>query len=124
MGGSSGGGGKGGIDPLSGGGLTPEDFGLVSQAVGLNTQAIHNRYSQLGLGVPSGSGQQAAATGTNLQAAGPSTMEGQDIQGAQLQGQALLGQLQNANLPAAAAQAASSGGGLSSLGSLAGMAMK
>jgi hypothetical protein len=78
----SGGGGKGsssGYDVTSGGG--PFEFGpsafdlqMIQDAVGQNVQSIQNRYQQLGLG--------------------GSTMEGQDVAGAQQMGQAEIGQQQ------------------------------
>lgn len=74
-----GGGGKGGG---GGGGTTGADIGMTRWALGQNEQAIHNRYQQLGLGVPSGGtggGRAAAAGGTNLTSTGPSTMEQMDI---------------------------------------------
>jgi hypothetical protein len=112
MGASSGGGGKGGV----GSGVSPEAMQMIQQAMGLNMEAIHNRYQQLGLGVPGGdpshAGQQAAASGTSLQPAGPSTMEQQDIAGQQLQGNAAIGELQNAT-----AGTGSSGGGKGGAGS-------
>lgn len=77
--GGGGGGGKGGGDS----GNTGADAALAQWALGQNIQAIHNRYQQLGLGVPSdtsaGAGARAAAAGTNLTYGSPSTMEGQDI---------------------------------------------
>lgn len=80
-------GGKGGTQ----GGV---DYGAIQQAVGQNQQMIANRYAQLGLGVPSGSASSAAAGGTSLTSAGPSTMQQMDEQFAAEQGQALAGQLQ------------------------------
>jgi hypothetical protein len=89
-------GGKGGGGSL--GTLSPFDISAISNAYGLNTEAIHNRYSQLGLGVPSGDPKAAAAGGTNLSYGGPSTMEQQDIAGAGLQANAALGQLETTNI--------------------------
>ena len=59
-------------------GVSPFDMSAVMDATGSNTQAVENRYQQLGLG--------------------GSTMEGQDVQGAQDMGQAMLGQLQTQNV--------------------------
>jgi hypothetical protein len=55
-------------------GPSPFDLSQISDAVGSNTQAIQNRYQQLGLG--------------------GSSMEGQDVTGAQDMGSALIGQEQ------------------------------
>jgi hypothetical protein len=90
-------GGKGGGGGGGGSGLSGEDIALLEQAVGQNMQMIHNRYAQLGLGIPSGDPAQAAAHGQNLQYAGAGTAENMDIQGQQNILQAALGQLQNAN---------------------------
>lgn len=88
---ASGIGGKGG-GAGGGGGV---DYAAIQQAVGQSQQNIANRYAQLGLGVPSGSAAQAAAGGTSLTSAGPSTMQQMDTQFAANQGQALAGQLQS-----------------------------
>lgn len=89
------GGGKGGGKGGGGGPSGGVDYAAIQQAVGQNQQMIANRYSQLGLGVPSGSGAAAAASGTSLTSAGPSTMQQMDEQFAAEQGQALAGQLQS-----------------------------
>jgi hypothetical protein len=71
----------GGFDLMGGGanqpfeyGPSPFSAGQIADAVGANTQAVQNRYKQLGLG--------------------GSTMEGQDVTGAQEMGSALTGQEQ------------------------------
>ena len=94
-----GGGGKGGG---SSGGVSDVDAQMAMWALGQNEQAVHNRYQQLGLGKPSGTAAQAAAGGTSLTSAGPSTMEQMDIGtiptetgGAQGMARALLGSLFN-----------------------------
>jgi hypothetical protein len=80
-GGVPGTGGKG-VSTIAGpGGLSGADVGLAQQALGQNIGAIHNRYAQLGLGVPAGgtTAGQAAQGGTSLAYGSPSTMENQDI---------------------------------------------
>ncbi|HEX3521260.1 MAG TPA: hypothetical protein VHT52_04145 [Stellaceae bacterium] len=82
MGGLTGGGSsKGSQGPFEFG---PSAFDLqaIQSAVGQNIQAIQNRYQQLGLG--------------------GSTMEGQDVTGAQNMGTAMTGQEQTANVGNAA----------------------
>lgn len=98
---------------IGGGGLSPEDINLVLQAAGQNTQMMHNRYAQLGLGVPStsqfgGDPATAAAAGGSLQYGGAGTAEKTDVAGLQGQAAAALGQLQtqNASNPAIAGTAA------------------
>jgi hypothetical protein len=121
MGGMMGGGGKGGG---GGSGNTPWDTLFTGEALQSNEQAIHNRYQQLGLGVPSsGNAQTAAASGTSLQYGGPSTMESQDIGniptetgGAIGMANAVLGQLYNPQLAAGLG----AGGPISQLQQLAG----
>jgi hypothetical protein len=82
MGGLMGGGGKGGGgggDSLS---PTQADQFFTNVALGQNEQAIHNRYTQLGIGTPGGGGgnaKQAAASGGSLTYGGPSTMEQMDV---------------------------------------------
>jgi hypothetical protein len=83
-------------------GLSGADISLVEQALGLGTEQIHNRYAQLGLGVPSGDPATAAASGQSLTSSGPSTMETQDTSGLTQLAQAGLGQLQQANMNNAA----------------------
>jgi hypothetical protein len=80
-----GGGTKGGYDVTGGGtdapwnwGVSQFDQGQIDAATGSNTQAVENRYQQLGLG--------------------GSTMEGQDVQGAQDMGTAMTGQEQTQNV--------------------------
>jgi hypothetical protein len=84
-----GGGTKGGYDVTGGGtdapwnwGVSQFDQGQIDAATGSNTQAVENRYQQLGLG--------------------GSTMEGQDVTGAQNMGTAMTGQEQTANVGNAA----------------------
>ena len=116
-----GGGTKGGTDVTGGGTNAPWTWGVsdfdqsqIDAATGSNTQSVENRYQQLGLG--------------------GSTMEGQDVTGAQNMGTALTGQEQTANVsnpalnPALQPQlnsliGATSNSGVS-LGSLAGAAGK
>jgi hypothetical protein len=93
----SGGGNKGGSGGLFGGsgspgtlfegggtgapwnwGTSPFDLSSIDTAVDTSTSNIQNRYNQLGLG--------------------GSTMEGQDVTGAQDAGQAMIGQQQTANV--------------------------
>jgi hypothetical protein len=103
------GGGKGGGGGGKGGGgssgLSPFDTQAIMAALGNAQAEMHNRYQQLGLGVPSGDPAQAAASGQSLSYSGPSTMELQDTsQMPSQQGglgqiaQALLGQAQQSNL--------------------------
>lgn len=115
-------GGGGGL----GGGV---DLQAITDAVTRAQGNIHNRYAQLGLGIPSGDPAQAAKSGTSLSYAGPGTAEQTDIQGAANQGQALAGQLETqfpggqsfagglnlasiANLAGFNANSASQGGGI------------
>jgi hypothetical protein len=56
-------------------GLSPFDVQAVDAWLGNSALAMHNRYKQLGLGVPSGSPITAAATGSNLGYAGPGSAE-------------------------------------------------
>jgi hypothetical protein len=72
-GGKMGGGGGGGKSGP--GGNTGADAFFAQQALGQNEEAIHNRYTQLGIGQPA----QEAVKGQSRTAIGPSTMEGQDI---------------------------------------------
>jgi hypothetical protein len=108
--------GKSGINNLvgGGGGLSGMDFGLLGEALGLGTTGIHNRYEQLGIGVPSGDPASAAASGSNLTYSGPSTMETTDIGGLGSLAQAALGQLQvsNINNPAIPGSPANIGQGI------------
>jgi hypothetical protein len=127
MGGMMGGGGKGGGGGggKSGSGNSPWDTKFAGEALQSNETAIHNRYAQLGLGIP-GAGQsaaQAAASHSNLTAGGPSTMEQQDIGtiptetgGAIGMANALLGQTFNPQTAAGLGP----GGPISSLQQLAG----
>jgi hypothetical protein len=119
---SSSGGGKGGVGGIGGGGLSGADVGLIQQALGQGSQAIHNRYAQLGLGVPSGDPAQAAATGQNLHYAGAGTAEQMDVQGLGQLAQAALGQLQNqnANNPAISGSTANQIANAQNLGNLGG----
>ena len=96
--------GGGGVSTGGGqGGASNFDVGLFNQAVGQNVQELHNRYQQLGLGIPSTSGpgggdpDRAAAAGQSLTYGGPSTMEQQDVANQQNVLQALIGQQQAAN---------------------------
>jgi hypothetical protein len=114
-----GGGSKSGYDVTGGGtdapwtwGVSPFDQSMIDAATSDNTTAVQNRYQQLGLG--------------------GSTMEGQDVSGAQQMGQAITGQEQTQNVgnpalnPALQPQlnqligGTSSGSGLGGLASAAG----
>jgi hypothetical protein len=103
-GGGKGGGGGGGMGGKGGSsGTTGADSFFAQQALGQNEQAIHNRYQQLGIGVPSGgTAAGAASSGGSLTYGSPSTMEKQDIGtlptesgGAIGAADALMGQLYN-----------------------------
>lgn len=74
--GSGAGGAKSGSAP---GFVDPFSQGLLAQNTGLAEQAMHNRYQQLGLGVPSGSAPQAASQGGNLSYGGAGTAEQMDL---------------------------------------------
>ena len=98
----AGGGGKGGFPDLGGGlgGASNFDLGAIANAVGLNKEAISNRYTQLGIKRPGASptAAQAAKAGTSLTGAGPSTPEQQDLANQDLVQQALIGQVQVSNI--------------------------
>jgi hypothetical protein len=106
----------GGTDAPWNWGISPFDQTQIDQATGSNTQAIEDRYQQLGLG--------------------GSTMEGQDVAGAGLAGDAMTGQLQTQNVGNAALNpalqpqlnslvgAAGNSNLSSELGTLAGTALK
>lgn len=86
-----------------GGGLSGMDLSMIQQALGMGSDMIHNRYEQLGLGVPDpgtfgGDPATAAAAGGSLSYGGPSTMETADIHGLGNIVQAALGQLQQGNI--------------------------
>jgi hypothetical protein len=122
MGGKMGGGG--------GSGGSPFDQAALGGAFQESAQAVHNRYKQLGIGIPAAGGPsaaQAAAGGTSLagldMGATPSTMEQMDLSmipsesgGLGLLLEANKGQLQNEQMnnpvfqPAAQAQRAFSQG--------------
>jgi hypothetical protein len=106
--------------------VDPFSLGVLGQQTGIAEQAMHNRYSQLGLGVPSGSPQDAAKGGTNLQSTGPGTAEQMDlgqlpsqVGGIPAMAEATLGQMQtNAlNQPSGVNKL----GGLGGLGALGGI---
>jgi hypothetical protein len=83
--------------------LSDFDINAIQQALGLGTQAIHNRYSQLGIGNPNpgvfgGDPATAAAAGGSLQYGSPGTAEHMDVGGLGNIAQATLGQLQTTNL--------------------------
>ena len=68
----------------------------------MGTSMIHNRYQQLGLGVPDpsvfgGDPATAAAAGGSLQFGSPGTAENMDISGLGTMANAALGQLQQNN---------------------------
>jgi hypothetical protein len=86
----------------TGNGLSDADIQAITQAIGQTQAMFHNRYTQLGEGIPSGDPAQAAAAGQSLAYAGPGTAEQTDILGTQQQGQAALGgqQIANAGNPA------------------------
>lgn len=107
--------------------------GALGSAAGNAMQAMHNRYTQLGLGVPSGSPQSAAASGSNLSYAGPGTAEQMDlgqlpslVGGIPAMAEATLGQMQNAalNQGSGGGGGKGGGGGLGGLGSLGMLAAK
>ena len=103
---------KGGGD--GSGGNSSFDLAAIEQALGQNMSMMHNRYTQLGLGVPmfngqfgpmtgpGGIGAQAASSGQSLQYGGAGTAEQTDMSGLQQMAQAALGQLQNQNMNNAA----------------------
>jgi hypothetical protein len=83
--------------------LSDFDINAIQHALGLGTQAIHNRYSQLGIGNPNpdvfgGDPATAAAAGGSLQYGSPGTAEHMDVGGLGNIAQATLGQLQTTNL--------------------------
>ena len=97
-GGGGGGGGKGGGGGGGSGGASDFDIQALMQAVGQNIEALHNRYAQLGLEVPSGDPLTAALHGNSLTGSGPSTMEQQDVAAQRDIGQAAIGQVQAGNV--------------------------
>lgn len=106
------------------GGLSGADLGLIQQALGFGTQAMHNRYEQLGLGTPDpgvfgGDPATAAKAGGSLAYGGPGTSEIMDVQGLGNLAQAALGQLQTTNQtnPAIPGSAANQQQGLQNLAS-------
>lgn len=79
--------------------------GVLGEATGFASQAMANRYNQLGIGVPGASPQSAAASHTNLSSVGPGTAQRMDLGGLpSLVGgipgmaEATMGQMQNAAL--------------------------
>lgn len=110
------------VDPFSQEAL----FGAFGNA----DQAMHNRYTQLGLGVPSGSPQQAAASHSNLSYAGMGTPEAMDrsfqpslVGGLGAEASAALGEEQLNALSTSNVGSKGSGGlgGFGGLGSLLGI---
>jgi hypothetical protein len=76
----SGSGGLFGSNVYQPGQVDPFSLAALSAATGNAQTAMHNRYAQLGLGVPSGgSPQSAGSSGTNLSYGGPGTAEQMDI---------------------------------------------
>jgi len=78
----AGGGGFGSTDNKTGsapGFVDPFSMGILQQNTGNAMQAMHNRFAQLGLGVPDGSPSAAAASGTSLHSTGPGTAEQMDL---------------------------------------------
>jgi hypothetical protein len=120
--------------------VDPFSQALLAQNTGFAEQAMHNRYQQLGLGVPSGgtgagphgAAAQAAAGGTSLQYGSPGIPEQMDIGsmpslvgGIQGMSEATLGQMQNNALSAGGGGGGGKGGGgLGGLGSLGMLAAK
>jgi hypothetical protein len=111
------------------GSVDPFTLGMLGQLAGQSSEAMTNRYKQLGLGVPSGSPQSAAASGTNLNRAGPGTSEQMDLGsipsltgGISGMETATTGLLQNLNMTGSPQQAGSKSGGSKggTLGSLTG----
>lgn len=119
--------GTGAVPP---GTVDPFSQQALTAAFGNADQAMHNRYTQLGLGVPSGSPQQAAASGSNLSYAGMGTPEAMDrsftpslVGGLGAEASATLGEEQLNALNAGNVGSTSSKGssGLGGLGSLLGL---
>jgi hypothetical protein len=109
--------------------VDPFSTGLLAQNTGLAEMAMQNRYQQLGLGVPSGSPQQAAAGHTSLQNAGAGTAEQMDMGelpsltgGIPGMAQATLGQMETQALNQPSGSGSSKGGSpLGGLGALGGL---
>ena len=86
-----------GVPPSAGaqntifGGLSPFDVNVSEQATTQNVEAMRNRYAQLGIENP-------GADPRSPTPSGPSTMEQQDVEGANLAGAASLGNVENASL--------------------------
>lgn len=59
--------------------VDPFSLGQLASQTAQGTTAMNNRYSQLGLGAPSGSPQSVAASGGNMSSSGPSTANLMDI---------------------------------------------
>lgn len=102
MGGLTGGGGSKGGGVGGGDGLSGDDFGFIQEALGQSISMMHDRYKQLGLGVPDpgvfgGDPATAAKVGGSLQYGSPGTAERGDISGLQDMANATLGQLQQNN---------------------------
>jgi len=123
------------------GSVDPFSMGILQQNTGLAEEAMHNRYTQLGLGVPAqgqsggphGAAAQAAASGSNLSYGSPGIPEQMDIGtmpslvgGIQGMAEATLGQMQNnaLNQPSGGGGKGGGGGGLGSIAGLAGMGLK
>jgi hypothetical protein len=84
-------------------GLSGFDINAIQQALGMGTEAISNRYHQLGLGVPDpnvfgGDPATAAAAGGSLQFGSPGTAQQMDEAGLGNIANAALGQLENKNI--------------------------
>lgn len=110
----------------------------LGQATDWASQAVHNTYTQLGLGKPAqgnvggphGTAAQAAASGQNLTYGGAGIPERMDlgtfpsmVGGVQGMAAATLGQLENAALnQGSGGGKGGGGGGLGGLGSIAGLA--
>lgn len=92
-------GGGGGLKGAGGsGGASAFDMAAINDAVQGGMTALHNRYAQLGLGVPSGDPAQAAKSGTSLAYAGPGTAERTDMANLQQLASAAIGQVQGQNI--------------------------
>lgn len=114
--------------------VDPFSFGALSFGTTNAMDAMHNRYTQLGLGTPSGgSPASAAASGGNLSYGGPGTAEQMDlgqlpslVGGIPGMAAGALGEEQtNAlNQPSGGSGGGGKGGGLGGLASLGGLGLK
>lgn len=109
---------------MSGGNITsagyvdPFSLAALSNATHSASQNVSQRYSDLGLGVPSGNPSSAAASHTNLHSTGPGTAEQMDLGnapsltgGVEGASEATFGQMQNNALSLAGQPSGSKGFG-------------